>query len=810
MRTADALLLSVAAVYGAVEVKLSGEVFDVAAPPEGCFDRASVAAAVDELRRSRPNFADAAAATECASGDGACLVRAVGRAIVTRGGASCRGGVTEEGLAPYSDLNDYSVECLFPGSVWLRGDQHVHHCPRIHITPAAGATYCYSVAEETTGREILNTCYDASKVPDWAPLGELDLGRYRFVASLSGTDAPPVEIGFTVAAPPLRTTHERSGTVVLGLFLGHDAHLSLHVDGELVEALELERVYRVRHFMPRFENASAVRHILETNARAMLARHNLTQTGIDYVANAESHMCCRAEVIHTRDDTVAYDVFSGPASIWNATWTQTNHYDAHAMIALVEGAGEKPLIYVSDSNVRVYRGRSPYSLANTGEEPLIERVAAPSASFGLPYELVAVVLEEVTGGLENFDEKWAAQADRTGAPVIFSHAGKAMGYAGLGEVRDEWLGPMRDLYARSAEVLPVTFLLTSDAMAVRRYYGLRGPLGFRVHGAGGVSLRTLRESDVTDLFPDERGSNATSYKRDLAATVQRAFEDGALEILESLVREDAAIDSIAMSGGCALNVLANSRIEAELQLPVSVSPAPNDCGLAVGAAWHVRVPTARPPVRDMAYAGPLLFDDPVALVSSLEATGAIAVERGVSVERLADVLAAGAIVGVARGRMEFGPRALGHRSLLGDPSRLGSKDRLNRLKHREWWRPTAPVVAEDDARAVFGHVPRSPYMSFAPKLTPAATAALPGIHHFDGTARPQLVGAVDEPWLHALLLAVKKRTGWAVLINTSFNTKGRPILNTAAEALDLLRDSPDLDAVLLELEDGDAIVRCIP
>ena len=408
MRTADALLLSVAAVYGAVEVKLSGEVFDVAAPPEGCFDRASVEAAVEELRRARPNFADAAAAAECASGDSACLVRAFGRATVTQGGASCRGGVTEEGLAPYSDLNDFSVECLFPGSVWLRDDRHVHHCPRIHITPAAGATYCYSVAEETTGQEILNTCYDASKVPDWAPLGKLDLGRYRFAASLSGTDAPPVEFGFTVAAPPLRTTHERSGTVVLGLFLGHDAHLSLHVDGELVEALELERVYRVRHFMPRFENASAVRHILETNARAMLARHNLTRTGIDYVANAESHMCCRAEVIHTRDDTVAYDVFSGPASIWNATWTQTNHYDAHAMIALVEGAGEKPLIYVSDSNVRVYRGRSPYSQANTGEEPLLERVAAPSASFGLQYELVAVVLEEVTGGLEVFDKKWAA------------------------------------------------------------------------------------------------------------------------------------------------------------------------------------------------------------------------------------------------------------------------------------------------------------------------------------------------------------------------------------------------------------------
>ena len=173
------------------------------------------------------------------------------------------------------------------------------------------------------------------------------------------------------------------------------------------------------------------------------------------------------------------------------------------------------------------------------------------------------------------------------------------------------------------------------------------------------------------------------------------------------------------------------------------------------------------------------------------------VREDVGVEALADLLAAGKVVGVVRGRMEFGPRALGHRSLLADPSRPGSKDRLNAIKHREWWRPTAPVVAREAARDVFETLPRSPYMSFAPRLTAAAAAALPGIHHFDGTARPQVVAPADEPWLHALLAAVARRTGWAVLINTSFNTKGRPILNTAAEALALL-ESDGLDAVLIE------------
>ena len=126
------------------------------------------------------------------------------------------------------------------------------------------------------------------------------------------------------------------------------------------------------------------------------------------------------------------------------------------------------------------------------------------------------------------------------------------------------------------------------------------------------------------------------------------------------------------------------------------------------------------------------------------------------------------------------------------------KDVLNRIKFREWWRPVAPIVAVEDALRVFETLPRSPYMTFAPRLRPEAARALPAIAHFDGTARPQIVAAHDEPWLHALLMAVRDQTGWAVLINTSFNVRGKPILNRAAEALELLRESPEMSGVLLE------------
>ena len=127
---------------------------------------------------------------------------------------------------------------------------------------------------------------------------------------------------------------------------------------------------------------------------------------------------------------------------------------------------------------------------------------------------------------------------------------------------------------------------------------------------------------------------------------------------------------------------------------------------------------------------------------------------------------------------------------------------MNVIKAREWWRPVAPMVAVEDAASIFERGldwgVLSPYMSKAPRLTEAAMRELPAIVHYDGTARPQVVIESDDPWLHALLLEVKRRTGgYACLINTSFNTRGKPILNRAAEALELLLESEDMDAVVI-------------
>lgn len=173
------------------------------------------------------------------------------------------------------------------------------------------------------------------------------------------------------------------------------------------------------------------------------------------------------------------------------------------------------------------------------------------------------------------------------------------------------------------------------------------------------------------------------------------------------------------------------------------------------------------------------------------------------VEHLAELLSHGPpgekpIVAVVRGRQEFGPRALGHRSLLAVPDSAKMRDRMNRLKSRQWFRPVAPMIADEALPEVFGREVKSPYMSMAPRVLKDVLERFPALSHLDGTARHQSVGEADEPWIHQLLLAVAKHTSLAALINTSFNARGQPIANSIKECLKMLTELPDLDYVLIE------------
>ncbi|MCA9567685.1 MAG: carbamoyltransferase, partial [Myxococcales bacterium] len=245
--------------------------------------------------------------------------------------------------------------------------------------------------------------------------------------------------------------------------------------------------------------------------------------------------------------------------------------------------------------------------------------------------------------------------------------------------------------------------------------------------------------------------------RDIAASIQRVTEDVVERIARRAV-ERYGVRDLCLAGGVALNCVANGKLlERGVVDRIWVQPAAGDAGGALGAALCAE------PVRvDLGACdlGPRLSED-------------------VDVEGLVDALAGGEVVGLAQGGMELGPRALGFRSILADPRDPEMQDRVNRaVKKRESFRPFAPAVLEEHASACFDLSGTSPYMTLVGRASPG----LPAVTHVDGTARVQTVSAARFPVFHRILTAWHARTGCPVLLNTSFNVRGEPIVCTADDA----------------------------
>lgn len=285
--------------------------------------------------------------------------------------------------------------------------------------------------------------------------------------------------------------------------------------------------------------------------------------------------------------------------------------------------------------------------------------------------------------------------------------------------------------------------------------------------------------------PRRQGEPVEARHQNIAASAQRLLEEIVLHMARWLHAETGQQD-LCLAGGVALNCAMNGRLLREGPFQrIFIQPAAGDDGIALGAALqlhHRFGDTARLPELSNAYFGPG-YDDYV-IAAAVEASG-VAAQRCPNIEaRTAELLSEGKIVGWFQGRMEFGPRALGARSILADPTRRDMQDILNlRVKHREEFRPFAPAVTEEDAPRFFAGCTSSPFMLFVHEVLPDARDILPAITHVDGTARVQTVRRADHHRFYTLLREFEKRKGVPVLINTSFNVMGEPIVNTPADAI---------------------------
>jgi carbamoyltransferase len=325
-----------------------------------------------------------------------------------------------------------------------------------------------------------------------------------------------------------------------------------------------------------------------------------------------------------------------------------------------------------------------------------------------------------------------------------------------------------------------------DADVLRETVHATGDGGFSAAGVDFAALAKPRRPDE-----DWRPEHA-----DLAAAVQLVTEEVLLDLARWL-RERTGETRLALAGGVALNCVANSRIAAEAGFDqVWVQPAAGDAGTALGGAlelsWTGGEPTEAFRGADL---GRGWSDDDIE--AALQTAG-VAYRRSADVaDEVAEALADNGIVAWFQGRSEFGPRALGHRSLLAHPGPAGNVERLNDVKGREQFRPVAPMVLLDRARDIFsrGPVP-SPYMLFVHDVAPDWRERIPAVVHVDGTARVQTVDPAEDPLLARMLTAFERRTGLPVVVNTSLNTAGRPMVDSPRDALECFGSGPvDLLAI---------------
>lgn len=320
-------------------------------------------------------------------------------------------------------------------------------------------------------------------------------------------------------------------------------------------------------------------------------------------------------------------------------------------------------------------------------------------------------------------------------------------------------------------------------------------------GEGGYTVQPCRWAEVfgpARLREDE----LLPRHMDIAHSLQKVLEETVLNMAHWLHEQTQSRD-LCMAGGVALNCVLNSRLADEGPFEnVWVQPAAGDAGTALGAALWVdhqkRGAHGDRWVMDHAYLGPSYPDDEIGRF--LDRSGVRYRKLDDVAKAAADLLADEKIIAWFQGPMEFGPRALGARSILASPRDSAMQARLNELKDREDFRPVAPVVLAERAHEWFDAKGRqgieAPFMLFVFDVLPERADMIPAVRHTDGTARVQTVRARQNPLLHQLLTEFESRTGVPVLVNTSFNTRGEPVVCSPRDALESFWTSP-IDALVI-------------
>jgi len=528
----------------------------------------------------------------------------------------------------------------------------------------------------------------------------------------------------------------------------HDAAAALLVDGEVVAAAAEERFSRRKHDYD--FPASAIRWILEFAA--------LEAPELDYVVFYEKPLVKFERILASYLSTVprSYAAYITAMPLWlrQKLWFERelrkqtgyrgkvlycDHHGAHAASAFLVSPFDEAAVLTVDgvgewATTGVGRGR--------GNQVTLEREIRFPHSLGLLYSAVTAHL----GFVVNNDEY------------------KVMGLASYGSPS------YRDAMAKLIRLNDDgSFALDLSYFAY--HYGLRM---LNAKGEALLGPRRQREGEIEQRHCD------------IAASLQECLEEAVLNITRALRRE-TGLPRLCMSGGVALNCVANARVLMEVPFDdVFIHPAAGDDGGALGAAvWAWNQVLDRPErwqMRD-AYLGPEFGDEEIRRALQAQGKPFEEIGYGQVPRKAAELVYNNRIVGWFQGRMEWGPRALGSRSILANACNPEMKDILNaKVKHREDFRPFAPVMPAEDMKTYVDLPVESPYMLLIGDIHPDKRHLIPSVTHTDGTARPQSVHRETNPLYYQVLREFERLAAVPVVINTSFNVRGEPIVCTPLDA----------------------------
>lgn len=567
-------------------------------------------------------------------------------------------------------------------------------------------------------------------------------------------------------------------TYILGLNSFHaDASAVLLRDGELVAAVAEERLNRVKHFagFPAMAikevldlagiDISAVDHIgINKDSKAnLLAKLGFALTNLgriaqmarqrlEYRAKAESAPKLICEALGVSSDRLRAQVHNVEHHLCHAASAFLVSEFNHAAILSIDGFGD----FASTLT----------ALGQGNDIRVLDRILFPQ-SLGILYTMVCQFI-----GYDKYGDE-----------------GKVMGLAPYGR-------PVYgDFFDRLVRLKPSgRFELDLDY-----FLHHREGVDYSFDAEGHPTVAPLySESMIREFGPPRRRDGELGQRdKDLAASLQKCLERIYFHILNHLY-EQTRCDALCLAGGVALNSVANGMIFSQTPFrKIYTQPAAGDDGTALGAAVYIHNSILRQPrklVMDHAYTGREFGEAEIRrVIDGNKEIVAKRVEEEALYRRTAQAIARGEIVGWFQGKMEWGPRALGNRSIVAHPGLPTMKDTLNaRIKHREWFRPFAPSILEERVGDFFENTHPSPFMMLVYSTRPEVREKICAINHVDDTGRLQTVSRSQNPRYYALIQAFERETGLPVVLNTSFN-ENEPIVCTPAEALTcFLRTRMDL------------------